>query len=415
MDLGEMNAMMSGNSRSAKSGAKSLLTNLLLFGAAAVLALGLVELCFRVFFPHPGYRHSEHDTLFEYHEMFGWEFIPDKKGIMALPYENEIEVRINSLGMRDRPRVREKSSGKRRIVVLGDSFTSGLGVWACEGFTAVMEKILSKRWEVLNFGVDGYGPAQEFLLLRDKAIQFHPDLILLVIYIGNDLDDIMGTHDWINSYSRPMATLGNNGRLEWRNIPVPAPKPNPAESGITRYLVDILGNSHFFNFCGKQLKDRYRASLSPPELRFCKKSLSPESEAAFRLMERLIYEFSSFAREKGTKLAIVIAPTLVQVYPGYYWKRIKAAYGVAETDYDLLLPNSRIKEACEKARVPVLDLAPTFRRAAVPGRGLYYLLNAHWTARGHDLVARSVVNFLRAKGLVEIDGINIRGGDMENR
>jgi hypothetical protein len=43
--------------------------------------------------------------------------------------------------------------------------------------------------EVLNLGVSGYGAAQEYLLLQHAIDSFHPNLIMLVFYAGNDVAD----------------------------------------------------------------------------------------------------------------------------------------------------------------------------------------------------------------------------------
>ncbi len=60
--------------------------------------------------------------------------------------------------------------------MLGDSFTSAVQVPDQETFIAVMEKELgkcaalkNKKVEGVNFGVDGYGTAQQLLTLREKV------------------------------------------------------------------------------------------------------------------------------------------------------------------------------------------------------------------------------------------------------
>ena len=44
-----------------------------------------------------------------------------------------------------------------------------------------------KRVEVLNFGCDGYGTAQEFILLRDRVWRYAPDVVVLAVFTGNDI------------------------------------------------------------------------------------------------------------------------------------------------------------------------------------------------------------------------------------
>ena len=45
----------------------------------------------------------------------------------------------------------------------------------------------SSAIEVMNFGVDGYGTAQEFFTLLEDVWQFSPDIVVLAFFPGNDV------------------------------------------------------------------------------------------------------------------------------------------------------------------------------------------------------------------------------------
>jgi lysophospholipase L1-like esterase len=99
-------------------------------------------------------------------------------------------VHTNALGMRGPAVARAKPEGVVRIAAVGDSFTFGLGVADDQTFPSHLQTLLegalgSGRCEVLNFGVSGYSSAEEALVVRDKALAFDPDLILLC-YVLND-------------------------------------------------------------------------------------------------------------------------------------------------------------------------------------------------------------------------------------
>ena len=47
--------------------------------------------------------------------------------------------------------------------------------------------LAAARTEVLNFGMSGYGTAQELLILRHHAWQYSPDLVVLFFMTGNDI------------------------------------------------------------------------------------------------------------------------------------------------------------------------------------------------------------------------------------
>ena len=93
----------------------------------------------------------------------------------------------NSRGMRDREYAEEKPGGVRRVALLGASIDMGWGVATPETYENRLEdwlnaeaarRGLGHRFEVLNFAVPAYGPAQRYDVFRRKALAFQPDLIL---------------------------------------------------------------------------------------------------------------------------------------------------------------------------------------------------------------------------------------------
>ena len=100
--------------------------------------------------------------------------------------EHERFVRISSQGMRDRVHDTERPADVIRIAVIGDSLTEAKQVDAEAAYWAVMERELNRRVagrpqkvEVLNFGVAGYGLAQDYLVIRDRIWQYDPQVVLL--------------------------------------------------------------------------------------------------------------------------------------------------------------------------------------------------------------------------------------------
>ena len=99
---------------------------------------------------------------------------------------------VNSLGMRDVERSREKPPGAFRIVGLGDSHMFGWAVDRDETFLALLENELHERFpdrhfEVLNLAVPGYNTVQEVEVLARRADELDPDLVI-INYVHNDMD-----------------------------------------------------------------------------------------------------------------------------------------------------------------------------------------------------------------------------------
>src|SRR5258705_13505 len=109
--------------------------------------------------------------------------------------EGESFVRINSDGFHDREHSKAKPPHTIRVAVVGDSFAESLQVPIDATFWAIMEARLKEcapqahSVEVLNFGVSGYGTAQELITLRERVWNYSPDIVLLAITTNNDITD----------------------------------------------------------------------------------------------------------------------------------------------------------------------------------------------------------------------------------
>jgi D-alanyl-lipoteichoic acid acyltransferase DltB (MBOAT superfamily) len=101
----------------------------------------------------------------------------------------------NQFGMRDQPYERQKPANTFRIALLGPSHVMGNGVADGETFEALLESRLNRdiatdnapRFEILNFGVDGYALLQQLAILEDRVLGFSPDMVIVTTYHQNAL------------------------------------------------------------------------------------------------------------------------------------------------------------------------------------------------------------------------------------
>lgn len=95
--------------------------------------------------------------------------------------------RVNSLGLRGRETTAEKSTGTKRILMLGDSFTMGKGVEDGQTFSVLVEDLVNASLkdcgggtvEVLNAGVDSYAPILSYIQFERDLLRLAPDLVIL--------------------------------------------------------------------------------------------------------------------------------------------------------------------------------------------------------------------------------------------
>ena len=119
---------------------------------------------------------------------------PGKKGWWTS--EGNAYVEINQAGFRDIEHALKKPIGTYRIAALGDSYTEARHVAIQDTFPKKLERYLNAckqlnydKVEVLNFGVSGYGTAEELLTLRNSVWGYEPDLVLTTFFAGNDVLD----------------------------------------------------------------------------------------------------------------------------------------------------------------------------------------------------------------------------------
>lgn len=137
--------------------------------------------------------------LYAYSSSRGWKLRPGASGWQT--DEGRAWIGVNRWGYRGPQWTAAKPPRTLRIAVIGDSFTEAQQVPQEAAFEAVAQRLLNRRIslfahgryadirrvEVMNFGIDGYGSAQELLTLDRSAWRFSPDMIVLAFFAGNDV------------------------------------------------------------------------------------------------------------------------------------------------------------------------------------------------------------------------------------
>lgn len=160
---------------------KNIIINALVAITSIVIVLFTAEIIMRFawqmggWVERPIYRRSLNPYL-------RYELVPGAR--------EENRISINSDGFRGPDYPVKKPSGTFRILMLGDSETFSFMLQEKDTLPRQLEDMLNKnstsmRYEVLNFGVEGYGTFQELEMLEAKGLKYHPDLIILN-YVLND-------------------------------------------------------------------------------------------------------------------------------------------------------------------------------------------------------------------------------------
>ncbi len=378
---------------------------------SSALALGIGEVAFRIAgVSNPNFYGPDPER--------GWVLIPNTAGLWTK--EGRAQIRINSAGMRGPDVAKQKAPGTFRIAVLGDSCVEALQVPEEQTFAKLLEKELAAcpaissthdtKIESLNFGVSGYGTAQELLALRTQVAPFQPDLVLLAFYAGNDVRNNEKTLD--QEELRPYFELDPQGRLvldasfrDHANYKFRRSWPARAFYSLvnrSRLLQGVkAAKSRLDGWLGARKARKVEKGEVLQELGLDNAVYAPPTEndwrKAWAVTEALLATMKHETEAKGARFALVSLTTPIQVDPDAAKRAAFAkALGVADLDY----PERRLAEASAKDGIDFLPLTAPLREIAerekvylhgfpntAPGEG-------HWNARGHQAAAREIGRWL---------------------
>lgn len=307
-------------------------------------------------------------------EKLGYRLVPNYE-MTHQTSEFSTPIRINSEGLRDHEYPAEKDPNVFRILVLGDSFTFGVGVNIEDTYPKVLETEFNrrstdakhKRFEVVNAGVQGYGTLQEYLYLQELLRRFSPDLVIVGLYC-NDVADVMA--------GIPSATFRNKLKNSF-------------------YFLSYLRGLQLLAFrslgigAQKRLFDIYQSPLTP------------QLDKALQLTREYLLKIHDDSRLYGARTLIVIIPASLEIDKSEWEKR---GFGHMYTDEFFVKNMGRFSDTFtefgSRNGIPTLPLLQVFRHNK--SQHLYFDRDPHWTKEGHRLAAETIYNYLEKEGLASL-------------
>lgn len=347
---------------------KKLLLNILLLSGSILFFLIVAEGVTRLVMPNSVRLRLMHQP----DERLGYRLAPNYE-MRHQTSDFDSHIKINSEGLRDYEHQKNKDSSTIRILVLGDSFTFGVGVSLEESYPKVLEAMLNKntsagdpkKYEVINAGIEGFGTEQEYLYLAELANRYSPDLVIVGLY-SNDIDDVI--------------------------------KGIPSAKGRT-----WLKRRMFFLSFLRGLQISMGIMFRDPQagiFQIYQDVYPPQFENALQKTKEFLTKIKDFSYSMGAKTFIVIIPSCFEIERRSEWE--KRGFGRFYSD-DFFNKNmskfsDTFTEFGEIRGIPTLPLLPVFKDSNV--RPLYFTKDFHWTREGHSLAAESIYNFMRDKAFI---------------
>ena len=360
--------------------ARLVLTGLILLAEFAVLEAGL-----RMF----GRMEAEpaFQRLFMPDDRMGYRLRPGISTRYATP-EFDNDLTINPQGVRDDRAIGPKQPNERRVVVLGDSFVFAVQVPFADTFGEQLERGLnasasSHFWRVINGGVQGYGPVEEWLFYRDIASAFDPDLVLIVVSVANDAIEAFDAKEKLALGRVPDGTQIQRSQTAFRQV---------VRSSMVLQL---------FRLRADQLRARAFASTAERPLAGYLEHPPPFVTEGLAAASRAFGNIAAQAEASGAHVVFVLMPARFQAHDEDF-RRVSE---IAKRNGNALVRHAateRFTRALAPLGEPILDLLPVFESLDDPP-AYYFVQNAHLNARGHRVAADAILNFLRTDGLAPAD------------
>lgn len=307
---------------------------------------------------------------------------------------------INKYGFRDGDYALNKPKNTFRIIVLGDSITAGGGVDASESFPKILESGLNKEgpdttiYEVLNMGVNGYGPVSYLGLYQDLAYKFSPDLVIVGFYWANDPVDSI-------SYKVQHKEIFLSS-LPDKLIPYPINQFLKEKSALWLSIMQ-----RYYGWVNRYKKDVvteiFQGDQKQHALFDTHVELSSQVKEGWRISGESTRKLVNLANSRKTKVIILGLPSRSSVDEGE-WKKIKAqGHNVNEKLYKDPTSYREFLSMCKSQSFECLDLYNTIKTNP-RSESLFMEEDNHFNPDGNQLIADTLLKYLISNSYVNFEG-----------
>ena len=307
---------------------------------------------------------------------------------------SDVVFATNSLGIRGPEIQLPKPKGQKRILFLGDSFMTGWGVSEQEALPQMTQTILqgalpSVSIETINAGLSASGQGYEYLFFKNDGLSLDPDVVLVGLYIFNDIADSIRESTWsqIDASGLPEKITSKSSYIDYQgNI-----RQNVKS---LKLFVPFLKKSYLYDL----ITDGIIRLLPQDYIRTGEVNIScvfRENCHTFDRqkndMKRLFLGMQKISELQRKKLIVVLLPSEVQVHPEH-----SNRYDIVPplTLTDAQRPHGEFAEFFKENGINFIDLLPVFQEHAK--EPLYSTLDEHWTALGNRLAAQSIADYLQS-------------------
>jgi hypothetical protein len=290
----------------------------------------------------------------------------------------------------------KKRAGETRVLFIGDSATKGSYVPITDSYPLRFKAGLDGRdpdnlVSVINAGVWGMTTVDELHLLRSRLLGLKPDVVVLGLFMANDINFNLGharrqlsTGGWLDGVRQRSALarfvflrlMAVNARFRWFDSNT---RWVPVEMG----LVDPRG-LHMLDYPAGELATYVKPS-------------SPLMDDAFEVLRDLLSQFKQLGEQHGFRVRVLLIPTPSAVagelrilrHPDLLDELAARDVHIDRARLDFDQPTRRVLSVCESLDLPCVDPTARMRKK---GRGAFFPKDEHPSVLGHQALADELLS-----------------------
>jgi lysophospholipase L1-like esterase len=318
--------------------------------------------------------------------------------------EWDTAVKINSQGLRD-DEILPKQEDELRILMLGDSFTWGYGVEKEETFSDLLEQHLKKggmNANVINAGATSYSPTLEYLFLKNKGIEYKPDVVILNLDLSDLQDDYIREQKAQYDASGELIAVYNpdkdgfiynfRKRIQITNL------INGIFVGIDKMMAPPTEIN--YSFMHDVAYDRYGITRDQP--------LENEEEHWNRTFS-YINKIKALCDENNITFVLSIYPYGHQISTEE-WKVGRHNSGLLDDQVYSDRAEKIIQQYAQENDLIFISMFSGFRKAEAASAPLYFTYDGHFNQHGHQVAAEILQAELIQQGIVPVATVEVKQG-----
>lgn len=348
-----------------------------------------------------------------FHPTLGWDKPPGGEARIRRA-EFDILIQINARGLRGPDYDYAKPKGRKRVLILGDSFAEGYYVNEPETARAVLESRLNAGpcpgWEVVNGGTIAYSTDQEYLFFREEGYKYEPDLVVLLFYHNDLLYNASPRGP--GGEVKPFFGVDDGALVERHEELAPDPEGAPNRQNPGRAPLQPWRGSIALRLLSNRTVDaspslhRVLASVglvqpisSDPPREFWPygPGNGREVQTMWTITAALLKGIKQDVESHGARFAVQYVPARFEVNPAV-WQTTRERYKLGKR-WDPYVVYDRLKAELDAIGVPLLD--PRAELTAVDGTDApaYYTRDVHWNAVGNRIAGEGLQRWVEADPL----------------